>query len=239
MVKRWFIHYFETGAKSFSEQGGRRIADEARQLLKPDGQPFFDHIITYRKRDLGEDFIRVREAHFQQARGAGYWVWKSQIVKMTLDQMEMDDELLYCDTGCQIRGSLQPLFDLLEGQDVVPFHLEDCHNEYKWVKTDLIVKLGITNPEILKTPQRLSGYFLIRKSPQSLRLVDEYVRVSSDLHMVDDSPSLLRNHPEFIAHRHDQSVLSLLTKLHQIKSYPDPGWPLETCTTIAAARLVY
>ena len=36
--------------------------------------------------------------------------------------------------------------------------------------------------------------------------------------LVDDSPSVLANAPNFVEHRHDQSVFSLLTKKHNLFS---------------------
>ncbi len=237
MPKRWFIHYFENGTRVYSEASGQRIANEARQLRNPDGSPFFDHVITYRKRDLGAEFIETYRDRLNAPRGAGYWVWKPQIVKLTLDRMEMGDELMYGDTGCQIRGSLQSLFDLLAHQHVVPFHLEDCHSDRRWTKMDLLNRLGVNDPAIKDSPQRLSGYFLIRKTVQAMQLIDNFAMLAQDLHLSDDSPSVVPEDPKFTGHRHDQSIWSLITKLSNYQAYPDPGWPVETSTTIAAARM--
>jgi hypothetical protein len=167
----------------------------------------------------------------------GYWLWKPQIVKLTFEQMEMGDELMYGDTGCQIRGHLQSLFDLLAKQDVVPFHLEDCHTDRRWSKADLLNRLNVHDSQIKDSPQRLSGYFLLRKTPQVMQLIDTFAALVHDVSLLDDSPSITPEDPKFTAHRHDQSIWSLITKLSGYQSYPDPGWPTETSTTIAATRL--
>jgi hypothetical protein len=38
-------------------------------------------------------------------------------------------------------------------------------------------------------------------------------------HLIDDTPSKSPNFTEFIEHRHDQSILSLLTKLYDMNIY--------------------
>jgi hypothetical protein len=39
---------------------------------------------------------------------------------------------------------------------------------------------------------------------------------------IDDSPSMLPNHPEFQEHRHDQAILTCLQIKYQIKAH---WWP--------------
>ncbi len=234
---RWFIHYFENGGRVYSEQGGHRIANEAKNLLTEMGLSYFDHVITYRKIDLGLDFVNFHSQHFMYTKGAGYWLWKPRIIQLTLQKMAMGDILMYADTGCQIKGSLEPLFDHLKNRDVVVFELPTIHSEQRWTKADLFRFLNVTDPKMLISPQRIGTYLILRKTPQTVKLIERYVSLSSNLHLLDDSPSIQPNHPTFTEHRHDQSIWSLLTKLEQIPALPDCGWPPELSTTISASRL--
>jgi len=223
----WFIHYFDSGAKSWSEQGGTRIAREAAA--------YFDHVITYRKTDLGCDFLDQHQAHFRHSRGAGYYVWKPRIVQLTLQQMQYNDILLYADTGCELIGSPAPLLQLLDNQDAVPFHLEEDYlKEAYWTKNDLFMAMNWTGDKYQQ--QRVGGYFLVRKTQKTIELFDEYLKYASDLHLINDSPSTTPNDPGFKEHRHDQSIWSILTKQYNYTSYPDPGWPLDRSTIIKASR---
>jgi len=43
-------------------------------------------------------------------------------------------------------------------------------------------------------------------------LVNEWYNLSCDYHLIDDSSSVAQNFDCFKEHRHDQSILSLLTK---------------------------
>jgi hypothetical protein len=232
--RREFIHYFENGSRVFSETGGERIAREARELKDKDGNPFFDKVSTFRKKDLGEDFVCL--PHFSYKRGAGYYVWKSRIVQLSLKNMNWGDQLLYADSGCEIKGSLQPLFDLLKEQDIVSFHLGDYHKEEMWTKNDLFEEMKLLDKKYKESPHCLASYFLIRKTKRIVEFFDEYVNLCINLHLVDDSPSVTPNSPFFKEHRHDQSVLSLLIKKYGFSPYPDCGWPVDLSTTISASR---
>jgi hypothetical protein len=240
-VSRWFIHYFENGEHSFSNHAGHRIANEARALAIA-AKPFFKEVITYRKSNLGDNYLNEFSEHYRHARGAGYWVWKARIVQITFEKMEMGDELMYADTGCEIKGDLSPLFNLLQCQDIVPFHLAK-EIEENWTKNDVFVELlnGIDAArvqDIKSTLQRLGGYFLMRKTPNTVKFVDEWVDILKNVTLVDDSPSSTPNAPGFQEHRHDQSVWSVLTKKQNISSYPDPGYPARQSKTIAASRKI-
>jgi hypothetical protein len=217
MPQRWFIHYFENGQYHFTPTSGDRIAHEARSLVDTQGLPLFQHVITYHKKDLGDEFNRSHEAHFQYTRGAGYYVWKSRVVQLTLEKMSDGDELLYLDSSIEISNPLASAFKLLDEQDIIPFY--QPYTEKPWTKADVIAKLK-SPPEHLETIQPMAGVLLMRKTPAVIALVNEWVELSSDLHLIDDSPSIIPNHPEFIEHRHDQSIWSLLLKRECYKIYP-------------------
>lgn len=234
-VRRWFCHYYDNGQKTWSLEGGFRIAREAALLKNADGSACFDEIRSYRKRDLPSEWVEKRKAHFEYPRGAGLWVWKPEIVRMTLDQMAPGDELLYCDTGCELKGSVEPVFQLLAlpGQDCVCFEL-DIHHEYQWTKGDAF--LAMQGQEFKDTKQRLSGIFLFRKCSQAYKIVDAWGKFCDQVQLVSPGPSLSPNYPGFKEHRHDQSGWSLATKKFNVKAFPDITWPLSSATIIAASR---
>ena len=53
------------------------------------------------------------------------------------------------------------------------------------------------------------------------QLVNEWYKISSIYHLIDDSESVSKNNPSFRQHRHDQSIFSLLTKKYNIFSKKD------------------
>lgn len=230
--ERYFIHYYDnTGERKFSEKGINRIITEVKKynsMMK---------CITYSKNDLPEKFLQDYSKHFEYKRGAGYWYWKPKIIRMTLDKMKDGDELLYCDTGCEIKSNLNSLFDLLLKQDIIPFQLTDYHPDKKWTKYDLI-KFINSSKEDIESHQITATYILLKKTDRVIKLIDEWLIIGGILHNIDDSKSESKNDDMFIEHRHDQSIWSLLIKKYNYKVKDDISWPLHSANIISASRLI-
>ena len=70
-----------------------------------------------------------------------------------------------------------------------------------------------TEPEMI-TGQYESGTFFLKKNEIVMRLVHEWntISIENNYRYSDEPPSILRDHPGFAEHRHDQSISSLLIK---------------------------
>lgn len=90
---------------------------------------------------------------------------------------------------------------------------ETSREERLWTKKDAFILMNCTTPDCYKGTQRLASWILLRKSLTSLRFVSEYLTYSQDPRILTDGPSVFgENDKDFHDHRHDQSVLSLLSK---------------------------
>jgi len=47
-------------------------------------------------------------------------------------------------------------------------------------------------------------------------MIREWSRISKIINLIDDSPSIIKNSNNFIEHRHDQSIFSLLCKINKV-----------------------
>jgi hypothetical protein len=83
--------------------------------------------------------------------------------------------------------------------------------------------MGLDKEEYLNQNQLLASYILMRKNDFVLNFVDELLTYAKDYRIITDSPNEcgLPNYPEFMDHRHDQSILSLLGRKYNIKNIPD------------------
>ena len=63
-----------------------------------------------------------------------------------------------------------------------------------------------------------AGANLFLVCPQTRELINEWCELSQNYKLIDDSSSKSINLPEFIEHRHDQSIYSLLTKKYNLYS---------------------
>ncbi len=139
--------------------------------------------------------------------------------------MEADDLLFYCDAGAVFIASAKPVLDLCRRKDtpVVVFSLEAEHRNRKWVKRDCFNYMEMDRQPYLDMPLIVGGYLVCRKTPFTVAFFEEWLALAEDPRLLTDAPNScgLPNYPQFIAHRRDQSILSLLARKHGIATVPD------------------
>jgi len=193
---------------------GKRLIRQASTLN------LFTESILYTPEYLKTTEFWEMHKDFVNNRGYGYWLWKPFIIKKTMESMKDGEILLYLDCGCELDISIKN--DLLNSINIVkndkimgtPTRAE---NDREWNKMDLIEKLDMNNTT-LDTRQRQAGSILFLVCDETRALVNEWYDIGCDYHNIDDTPSTLANFPQFVEHRHDQSIFSLLTKKYNLYS---------------------
>ena len=90
-------------------------------------------------------------------------------------------------------------------------------SEYKFNKMDLIHKLNMNNNvEELEMRQIQSGFIFLEVSQQFKNIIKEWYELACNYHYINDNPSIIPNNSNFIEHRHDQSIFSLLIKKNKL-----------------------
>ena len=184
-----------------------------------------DRVIEYGPQDIDPDFAAKHREILSQKRGFGYWLWKPYIIQKTLREINEGDYLFYIDAGTIAVQPVSPLIDAMNaaGQAVMAFEL--THPEKNWTKRDAFVLMDCDAPEFFETPQRLSGYIVLKNCEATRGLVAEWLHYMEDPRIVTDMDNALGlpNHEGFQENRHDQTVWSLLTKKHGIPAFRDPS----------------
>lgn len=151
-------------------------------------------------------------------RGYGYWEWKAKVIQEYLNKVNDGDIVIWSDVGVFWNSSEKALerfseyIKMLDKTDVLVFQ-EPCI-EQEWTKGDVLEKLRIYDDESICTSFQLwSGCFFLKKSPLTLKLVDEWAKLNLRINeLVTDKRSKVPNKPGFKEHRHDQSSFSILVK---------------------------
>lgn len=185
----------------------------------------FDKVISYSPEDIDADFYNQNREILSQRRGNGYWLWKPYFIKKTLEMLKDGDFLFYCDAGAYFIQPITPIIDIsLEtGQNVMIFELDLM--EKMWTKRDAFILMDCDRSEFTDSNQRLAGFTLWRKSNLAMEVAHEFLRFAQDKRIITDMKNQCGhpNYPGFIAHRHDQSIISLLTKKYGLGAYRDPS----------------
>ena len=185
----------------------------------------FDNAISYSPKDIDSDFSERNKGILRQKRGNGYWLWKPYFIKKSLEALKFGDFLFYCDSGSYFIESINPLIkvSLESGQDLIIFDL--IHTEKVWTKRDAFILMDCDDPKFTESKQRLSGFILWKKSKFTMGFINEYLQFTQDERIITDMNNQCGkpNYPGFKEHRHDQSILSLLTKKYGLEAYRDPS----------------
>lgn len=163
-----------------------------------------------------------------QKRGAGYWIWKPYIILETFKNLDEGDIVLYSDAAIIVVNNLSPLWELADKNSIVTFRLGGgLYNDRTvktWTKRDCLILLETDSENYHKETQTTGSYSLWKKDQKSIDFLNEWQKYLKDSRIVTDAPNTLgKNLEGFIEHRHDQSVLSLLTIKKGFERWRDPS----------------
>lgn len=191
------------------------------------GQWGADRVIEYGPDDIDEAFRRRNKEILDTPRGGGYYLWKPYFYRKAYDELGEGDYLVYIDSGAVYINKIQYLIDCMEQEEtpLMIFSLERERIEKGNTKRDAFVLTGCDEARYTDTPQSIGGYFVCKKAPEVKAYLDEVLHYAQDIRIISDKPNVmgLPNYAEFADHRHDQSVISLMSKKYGFKRFRDPS----------------
>ena len=186
-----------------------------------------DKVIEYGPGDIDEAFRKRNQEILDAPRGGGYYLWKPYFFRKAYDELGEDDYLVYIDSGAVYVNKIQYLIECMEHEKVplMIFSLEQERIEKGNTKRDAFVLTGCDEAKYTDTPQSIGGYFVCKKAPEVQAYLDEVLQYAQDMRIISDKPNVmgLPNYEEFTDHRHDQSVISLISKKYGFKRFRDPS----------------
>jgi hypothetical protein len=169
------------------------------------------------------DFVRTHPR-----RGFGFWSWKPYIIHRQLASLPEGDVLLYLDAGYSLNEEGRARFqDYVSRACTHPsgwFVFETGHPLGPYTKRSLLQKHGVDDATTRTLPMLQAGCQFIVVRPDNVTLAKQWYEAMKERAMVDDS--LAANEiPGFIAHRHDQSVFSILAHRRGVDhAIDETGW---------------
>jgi hypothetical protein len=200
--------------------------EESKQLLITSAKQYgIDVIHSFGSNDLkSTEFYKKYKKILDAERGGGYWLWKPFFMNKVIHQLPEGDILLYLDCGAEVIAPLEPLFTLLEKQDIVLFKAHGHFNK-QWVKKDVFVALNCDKEEYWDAEMLSAGYQMYSVSAASKKFIGEWLQYCTQDALITDDDNVLgfENHKEFRENRHDQAILSVLAKRNNIRLWRDPS----------------
>lgn len=186
-----------------------------------------DKVIEYSPEDIDSTFYNTNREIFACTRGNGYWLWKPYFIKKTLERITDKDYLIYADAGAYYINDIGLLVSCMEKEnmDIMLFSLGINNIERRWSKRDAFIIMKCDYAQYADTPQCLAGFILMKKSTFTYNFVNEWLSYAQDIRIISDQPNQKgkENYSDFKENRHDQTILSLLSKKYGIKYFRDPS----------------
>ena len=191
-----------------------------------------DKVIEYGPENIDDDFRQNNEYAFIQnnKRVGKYGLWRPHILMDALNQVNEGDYVIYCDSGAYFVKSVDYLIDFMEKKETPILLFENGYNESQLTKRDIFVYMNMDNKKTCETKQRVSTYFIVKKNDFTMKFFEEWLHIALDapfLFTDDDNRLGKENYSDYIDTRHNQSVLSVLSKKYDLPAFRNPsqwGW---------------
>lgn len=202
--------------------GGQRY-DNAKQRILGEAKTFgeFNKVTGYGFENLTPAFCEAYKDVLLLPRGAGYWIWKFNILEQELSQLDDGDYVVYADAGCTINsteGSKKRFREYLKILDDSPYgvlNFQTNHKECSWTIKQIFDYFNVDiNSNIATTGQYMATVFVVQKNAHSLRWLDTILKtLVHDMYLFTDKYNPNQPHPLFKDNRHDQSLISIVSKV--------------------------
>lgn len=191
-----------------------------------------DKVIEYGPENIDEEFRKKNADAFiiNNKRVGKYGLWRPHILMDALNQVNDGDYVIYCDSGAFFIRSADYLIQYMEKKKESILLFEASGKESMMTKRDVFVYLNMDDEKTKNSVQRASTYFIVKKNEFTMRFFSEWLQIATEApYLFTDEDNRLgkENCKDFVDTRHNQSVLSVLSKKYGISAYRNPsqwGW---------------
>lgn len=197
-MKRYFINYASNGFLNSQKIG----LDSAKSFG-------FD-VQGYSPDDIDEEFKIKNSEILTSKRGGGYWLWKPYIILKKLNEINHGDYLVYMDSGAKIIKNVDNILRMIDHKGMLNFSM--VQKTSKWTKGDCFFHINEKNIDDYKDSNQMQAtYLFFRKNDICVNFVKKWLDLCTIPSLIMDTPNMMAsNYSDFIDHRHDQAILSLL-----------------------------
>lgn len=151
---------------------------------------------------------------YASARGYGLWSWKPSVILAAMEEKKDVTEtvvVVYCDAAMAFASSVRPHVDALvaSGKAAGLVRVGGDLQHGKYTSTECLRAMGCDTEDMRSAPQLNGAFQMYVACPKARALLREYEKLCNEPRLMRDPPPSEEDE-EFVAHRHDQSVLTCL-----------------------------
>jgi hypothetical protein len=186
--------------------------------------------LTLSSEGYDEKFLKEESPEFWQSHrkmlkpyipGFGYWVWKAEFIRKTLNQIPENETLLYLDAGSfvdtrsETRNGLVQTLQEISSSSFGGSNAQDFR-EKDFCSSDLLNLLGIDSNG-RNSNQFFGGFIFLKNNEQGREIVSQWATlICQDNHrFLVPTEYELPNDKNFVHHAYDQAIISCLFKKFQ------------------------
>ena len=194
-----------------------------------------DMVYTYRPPALHVDnFYENNKDVLSNELGGGLWAWKPFVILQTMDKVDDGDIVLYTSAGMVVLENLDPLFEITQHSKdnrmfFEPSMVYGAHRHKQYTKRDCFVVMGLDEPKYWEARMLHAAYCVFMKTQKNIDFLKEWLKYTTNKRAIWDTiPPMpntcgVPNFPDFLEHRYDQSILSLLSVKYGRELYREPS----------------
>jgi len=214
--------YFITYAEGYNKLGISFKDLQEKSVRSATDLNLFDKIYCLDSKSIDPIFYEENKSILSQKKGGGFWLWKPYFINRLLEKINDGDYIFYADAFVFFIKDLKPLYQILDAKTKGILVFDVGHNEKIFTKKYVFEKLNCLDKKYTETNQVLASFFLLKKNDFTVNFFKEYLKYCKDEKLLTDI-EISENFSEFKAHRHDQSIFSLLLKKNNVEFFIDPS----------------
>jgi hypothetical protein len=183
-----------------------------------------DKVFSFGPKDIDIDFYNDNKQILNEKRGNGLWLWKPYFILKVMEESQDGDIIFYSDSGAFFIRNIDHLIQTIDLEKKI------------WVSDIPLLEVCFTKPscfQIMKcetndfklTNQIQATFFMAINCKETRNFVKKWLTLccNNDLLSSEEGKKEENNSgKQFVSHREDQSILSLLCKKEEIKAHLDP-----------------
>jgi hypothetical protein len=173
---------------------------------------FPDYILNETAFQSHLQFLTTDPKH-PSKRGAGWWFWKSVLIRHHLSELRTGDFLVYSDVDRPLEPWTALVIETMHQRNANLAAEQMPFREWAFHKADSYAYIcNGSRPETDPTGQYNANWIVVRKSAATENFVNAWVHACSNVHVISDETSRLPEIPGYYNHRRDQALFSALLK---------------------------
>lgn len=155
----------------------------------------------------------------------GFWLWKPYIILEVINKLNEGDILVYADAGLEFIGDVKSLINVcLSQSDIIVFGNANDLNA-SWTKRDCFVLMDCDTERFWYASHCDASLIMLKKCSRSIEFLTQWLHFGCNDNIISNIPNScgLPNRPEYIEHRYDQSILSVLAEKFKLPLFRMPS----------------